>query len=131
MTIILRKGCSGKDNLTQASWNSLYFVTLWIRQPVIDPPFPNILFYYGLLWWISQFTMVYYSKYYVLLWFTTVNTTYYYGLLWFIAQFTMVYYSKYYILLWFTIVNTTFYYGLLQWIPYFTMVYNIIYYGLL
>ena len=59
--------------------------------------------------------MVYYNKYYVLLWFTTVNTTYYYGLLWFIAQFTMVYYSKYYILLWFTTVNTIFtmvYYGL-------------------
>ena len=27
-------------------------------------------------------TMVYYSKYCVLLWFTTVNTTFYYGLLW-------------------------------------------------
>ena len=50
--------------------------------------------------------MVYYSEYYVLLWFTTVNTTFYYGLLWFLAQFTMVYYSKYYIcskpLSWFT-----------------------------
>jgi hypothetical protein len=38
-----RTGRSGKENLTHASWNQLYFLTLWIRQPVIGPPFPTIL----------------------------------------------------------------------------------------
>jgi len=34
---------TGKENITHTSWNPLYFVTLWIRQPVIGPPFPTIL----------------------------------------------------------------------------------------
>ena len=47
--------------------------------------------------------MVYYSKYYALLWFTTVYTI-----------FTMVYYGEYHNLLWFIIVNSMLYYGELQ-----------------
>ena len=43
-----RKGRTGKENLTQASWNPLYFVTLWIRHQVIGPPFPTILIPPGL-----------------------------------------------------------------------------------
>jgi len=31
--------------------------------------------------------MFYYSKYYVLLWFTTVNTTFYYGLLGYYGEY--------------------------------------------
>ena len=64
--------------------------------------------------------MVYYSKYYVLLWFTTVNTTFYYGLPWWISQFTMVYYSK------FTMV----YYSKHSVFAEFTMFYHRKYYGL-
>ena len=44
-TIVLRKGRTGKENLTLAPWNPLYFVTLWIRQAFIGPPFPTILIF--------------------------------------------------------------------------------------
>ena len=64
--------------------------------------------------------MVYYSKYYALLWFTIVNTMLYYGLLQCILYFTTVYY----------IVNTMLNYGVLQWIPHFTMVYYSEYHAL-
>jgi len=37
------KGRSGKENLTHASWNQMYFLTPWIRQPVIGPPFLTLL----------------------------------------------------------------------------------------
>ena len=71
---------------------------------------------------VIVYTVVYYSKYYVLLWFTIVNTTFYYGLLWWISQFTIFYYSKYHTLLRVITVNTIFLYGLLWWIPQFTIV---------
>ena len=51
----LQKCKTGKENLTQASWNSLYFVTLWARQSVIGPLFLTILIFFR-DWWHGPLT---------------------------------------------------------------------------
>ena len=45
MTNNFRKGGTGKESLTRAYLYPMYFMTLWIRQPVIGAPFPTILFF--------------------------------------------------------------------------------------
>ena len=40
--IYFRKGRTGKESITQSSIYPLYIVTLWIRHPVIGPPFTTI-----------------------------------------------------------------------------------------
>ena len=41
LTFSLQNGRTGKNSLTLASLYPLYFVTLWIMQAYIDPPFPT------------------------------------------------------------------------------------------
>ena len=45
MTNCFAKGRTGKESLAQASLYHMYFVTLWIRQSFIGPPFPTVLIF--------------------------------------------------------------------------------------